>query len=316
MADLAGYYHWKGYTLGGAFYVPNGQFIDWKDTVMESSGEIIRAKYFNLFLLSVTNLSIAREIIPGVMLGGGINFLIGSFELDVNKHVVGSKIQDYAFGIDSEGLGYGLEGIFGLLVKPTDWFSIGAVYRTGGNINVDGHLHVLQTPVPDIPTGYDAASDYKQDFPLPPTWGIGIAFEPSQKLTFTLDAQGTDWTVMKTEIDYDNQRRGGFSLPNINEKLHWNISWRYRAGIEYLLNERWAIQAGYAYDENAIPDEASSLTTINGLTMQIASVGASYSWGSWGIGFHFDTHWYYERVDNRSTGGQDYLWGLSLTKRF
>ena len=315
MADLAGYYHWKGYTLGGAFYVPNGQFIDWKDTIVNSAGEIIRAKFFNRFLLSVTNLSIAREVFPGVLLGGGMNLIIGSFRLDVNKYLVGSKVQDYAFGVDSKGLGSGLEGVFGLLLKPTDWLSMGAVYRTGANINVNGHLHILQTPVPAIPAGFDAASDYKQDFPLPPTWGIGIALKPIPKLTVTFDAQGTDWTVMKTEIDYHNQRVG-FPLPNINQKLYWNISWRYRAGLEYRLNDRWAFMAGYMYDENAIPDNASSLTTTSGLILNVITLGARYGWGRWELSLHANTHRYYERVEHRSIGGTDYMFGLGIAYHF
>lgn len=315
MADLAGYYQWKGYTLGGAFYVPNGQFIDWKDTIVDSAGEIIRAKFYNRFLLAVTNLSIAREVFPGVLLGGGVNFAIGSFRLDINKYLVGSKLQDYAFGIDADGLGYGLEGVFGLLLKPADWFSMGAVYRTGANMNVNGHLHTLQTPVPAIPAGFDAASDFKQDFPLPPTWGIGIALKPVPKLTFTIDAQGTDWTVMKTEIDYHNQRVG-FPLPNINQKLHWNISWRYRAGLEYRLNDRWAFTAGYMYDENAIPDTASSLTTTSGMIFQVVTFGASYDRGRWKLSFVTAPHIYYERVEGRSVGGTDFLFGLGLGYHF
>ncbi|MBI2877999.1 MAG: outer membrane protein transport protein [Candidatus Tectomicrobia bacterium] len=335
--DSSGYYQWGKYTFGGAFYVPNGNYADRKDTVLDRQTKaFIRAKFYSRFFLSVANLSVAREVLPGVMLGGGVNVLYGSFLTNLDKHYLGGNRPELnnTYGIDSQGSGYGVEGVFGILLKPAPWLSLGAVYRTGANINVKGHFHILQTPIRDgnrvIHPGYDRASDYKQDFPLPRTFGAGIALTPFSPVTLTFDLQGTDWTNMKTEIDFEEQRkgrvegRGPFPLSNLNHNLDWNLTLRYRVGAEYRVNDRLSVMCGYAYDENAVPDSRSSITNIIGFRMQMMSIGISYAprrWGSyeldpWRIDLHYNHHRYYEHVEGQAIRGRDNMIGLGIGYHF
>lgn len=328
--DTSAHYRWGENTFGAAFYVPNGNYIDWKDAVSDrTTGVLIRADYYSRFFLTLTNLSVAREILPGVMVGGGANVIYGSFLTKAGKHYLGGNQPGLVnrFGLDSSGSGFGLEGVFGILLKPTHWLSMGAVYRTGSNINVEGRFHVVQGPIRDdiapktLTRGYDRVSNYKQDFPLPPTFGAGIALKPLSRLTLTFDIQGADWTRMKTEIDFDEQRRNKvrgepFPLPNLNLPLDWNLSLRYRMGVEVRVSDRLSLMSGFMYDENAVPDNRSSMTSIIGFEMQAVSLGASYDLGNWKLDLLYNYHQYAERVEGRKILGHDNLVGFGLSRHF
>lgn len=328
--DTSAFYRWRDYTFGAASYVPNGNYIDWKDAVSDpTTGALIRADYFSRFFLALTNLSVAREILPGVMVGGGANLVFGSFLTKAGKHYLGGGRPGliHRFGLDSTGSGFGLEGVFGVLLKPTDWLRLGAVYRTGANIDVEGRFHVAQGPIRDDVTGevfargFDRVSNFKQDFPLPPTFGTGIALKPLSRLTLAFDVQGTDWTMMKTEIDFDEQRRNeirgeAFPLPNLNLPLDWNVALRYRTGLAVQMTDRLSVMSGFMYDENAIPDHRSSMTSLIGIKMQLITVGASYDLGKWQLDLLYNYHRYYEHVEGKKIKGRDNMVGFGISRRF
>lgn len=305
-------------TLGYSVYMPNGNFVKWDDEVEDPSTQAeVKGTYFSQFFLSVTNLSIARQVTPELSLGAGLDFVLGRFKTDAGKDYRGGisfMNTNYEFDLETDAQGIGFEGIFGILYRITPRMKVGAVYRTGAQINVRGHamtrLRFKQNRIED----FHETTDFDQDFPLPPTWGVGIAYDVSKKLTVAFDWQGTDWKVMKTDINFDTE---GDALKNVHQSLDWHRSNRYRLGAEYRLKANLAVQAGYTYDQNAVPDKSAAITTISAIPLHIITTGLTYSFkDDWEVKLHIDHHFGKNKVDGEDIKDKDIMFGLGIAHHF
>jgi long-chain fatty acid transport protein len=125
--------------MGAGLYVPVGYHFDWADTI--PYGGTIGASLSRELSVIAGNVSLATEIHPRLSLGGSVELLYGKIESDAEKVVANSGILDYTWGLESECEGLGLEAAFGSLFKPSDAVAIGAVYRTGSTLKLDGHTN-------------------------------------------------------------------------------------------------------------------------------------------------------------------------------
>ncbi|OGW15729.1 MAG: hypothetical protein A3G93_08610 [Nitrospinae bacterium RIFCSPLOWO2_12_FULL_45_22] len=314
--SIGGYFHWKGYTVSLATYNPLGNFLDWRDIVLDPVTQAqILASFYTRFFMAVSNLSLARKVTPKLSLGVGINLIYSQFELDVYKRYQNTdptlSSSDYYMDIEENGKGIGWEGVAGLLYKINPDISVGAVYRSGSIIRMRGGAHIYQRIGKEVIVA--EGSDYLRKFPQPPTWGIGIAYRPIPPLTLTADWQWTDWRVQKYHVSYDNP---GDNLRNTNINLHWKISARYRFGVEYRVSPKMALRTGFYYDERGMPGEFLGFTTVATVDRKEAAFGISYDLGRWRLEGSYNASW-----GNQNIHGVDQvLWNnmihLGLAYRF
>jgi len=267
------YAPFRDFVIAGGIYEPIGYSSKWNDT---KSG--ITADYEIELYEIVYNFSIAKQINPDLSLGAGLNIIQGKYKKTAKKTVPG--VYDYSIEVDGDG--FGCEQVIGLMYKLKPNIDIGAVYRTGGTVKLKGTgkaKHTLNFP-PDFPV--DESSDYTQEFEHPPTYGIGLAFRPRPDLVITTDWARTDWTTMRSHIDYDTP---GTLLKDKDRDVDWKATDRFRIGAEYKLNDRWTIRGGIFTDPSPVPDKAVSLTNVIDVDFTFFGLGLGYNYKDCQIDF-------------------------------
>lgn len=296
---VGGFFDLKGIKIGAGFYVPVGDWFDWEDRITDPTNAEINASYFTSMWLMVGNLSLAKEIVPNLSLGVGLNILYLKSKYEAKKSYKNSTnpfFIDYEFKYLTEGSGTAFEGTFGVLYKPLPILSVGAVYRTGSEISLDGsgeYSHTLAPPAESI--------DYTQEFYHPATYGIGLACRPTTRFLLAFDWQRTDWSTWKSVMDFrivgDRPRLRQMERTRNRIDWDWKVSNRYRFGGEYKLKEEIALRAGFYYDESPVPDEQVSFTNIADVDRKGITLGAGYGWKKFMFDFLYEYHWGEREVD-------------------
>lgn len=287
---IGGYLDIQGIKVGAGFYIPVGNWVDWEDRVLSINNvDTIGATYYASMNLMVGNISAAKEIMPGFSFGAGVNVLYVNNKYEATKSYISTNpmMPSYDFLHKMDGSGSNFEFIFGLLYKPLPNFSVGGVYRTGSEIELNGtgnYSLTFEAPAPSLPP---EESEYTMKFYHPATYGVGVAFSPMPDLLITADWQGTNWKIWKTIIDYETEGQG---LKNQDIDWDWEMSNRYRFGTEYKPNDIVSLRAGFYYDESPAPDEQMSLTGINDVARTAVTFGAGYKWEN----LHFDLVYEYQ----------------------
>ena len=177
---------------------------------------------------------------------------------------------DVPLVLDATGSAWGLNA--GALYRGEN-FSIGFNWRGGFKIEFDGDL-ALSAPLVDVtipppwdtllPAGTDVAVETTlagqvpseggariPAFKFPHIFGVGVAFNLTQSLTMSADVHYLVWSTydeFTVEVDVP-----GFDDKHVEE--NWKDSFVFRGGLEYNLNERFALRAGFLYDKTPQPVE-------------------------------------------------------------
>jgi long-chain fatty acid transport protein len=163
--------------------------------------------------------------------------------------------------------GWGIGGTFGILVKPSDMFSIGATLKTPSTVSLKGTAGITNFPILGALIGLPLSqeSEVKRDIDWPLQITGGLSFKPVQGLTINADVQYTAWSKLGNDqgdivSNYTDQNWAFFmslggkdSIP-----LRWKDATQIRAGLEYMVTPVIALRAGYMYDPAPTP-----ITTMN-----------------------------------------------------
>ena len=306
-AGAAGYWQCAGLNMAFGYYVPSGYFIDWDDQIPFAGGSIAADLFQELSVIAL-NFSLAKQITSALSVGAGLDVLLGEVDYEANKVLAGTP-SDYAFAVDSSSDGTGYEGVFGALYHVDEKLSIGAVYRTGGTIDLDGRATSSLTLIP-----LSEASGFVQKFHHPATYGIGAAYRHQTNLIFTADFQRTDWSSFDIDVDYDTP---GTLLFNQDYSADWHDSNRYRVGTEWRPALRWALRAGYFFDESPLPGKSVSLSNIVGVDRHNVMLGAGYEFcDAWFLDLILHHAWGDREVADVDYRQRVYSFGLSLSHQF
>jgi long-chain fatty acid transport protein len=124
--------------------------------------------------------------------------------------------------------------------------------------------------------GLPEMDDAERDVTWPLWLGAGIAFKPNDKLTFTADAQYTDWKEMDIlPINFSNAGWQLFFKEGADLTLRWDSKVQVRFGVEYKVSPSFALRGGYYYDPSPSPKA----------TMNILLPELSYNFFTIGFGY-------------------------------
>jgi len=273
-------------TLGIGLFAPYGLTTEWDDP---DTWEGRFLAYKTSFASAYIQPTIAFKLSDKVALGAGVDINYASLELNQRIDLSTQQVPGAPAGVTFAALGVQrgtdfadihIEGDnikwgahFGIIVKPTEQFSIGARYLTRQKIDVtEGEFTSEQigtgfrlpvslgpfpagTPVdPILATQFQEGAllgpqGGKTDVTLPDQLVIGIAIMPSPGFKFAFDYQWVNWSLFdELVIELENGLTSEYTE-------NYNNTSGLRFGVEFMLSEATALRGGYLYHQAAAPDE-------------------------------------------------------------
>ena len=225
------------------------------------------------FLNPVIAYNISKQL--SVAVGVSLIFANVSLERDVSMPptplFAASKLEG-----DATGFGYNI----GLQFKATDELTIGAVFRGNSLLEFkDGDVTF------DIPTTGDPGTDalFQAALPntngtaeieLPTLIGFGISYQFTDNLVAEFDWMQLGWSSYdELKVEYDAPV-GGQTVSAVDR--NYEDSYSLRFGLEYMINEQFAVRGGFLRDNKAVPDDYLEPTLPEG-DRNLFSIGAGYT---------------------------------------
>jgi long-chain fatty acid transport protein len=169
--------------------------------------------------------------------------------------------------------GYGGAAKLGAAYKLNDRLTIGGAYHSEtslGDLDTDD-AQIRMAVNADFGGGYQ---DYEipvtgkiavKDFQWPSTWGVGAAFQATDKLLLVGDIKRINWAdtmqdfrmVFTADATQANPLAGGFAGLELDAVLfqNWDDQTVYQIGGAYQVNKQLILRAGFNYADNPVPDQ-------------------------------------------------------------
>lgn len=261
----------KGLHAGFGFYSLFGLGTDWGE---EWVGRTL-ATYSNITTFYL-NPVLSYQPWDFISIAAGFNLVYGSVTLEKNVYYAPHDI----FGLSSLGANtysYGFN--LGIRLQPVRSLSLGAVYRsnvqldfTDGDVDFkfpstgssqgDGEIRFLYPPM-----------KVRSELELPLMMGAGIAYTPFEKVTAEIDYLHIGWSSYD-EMVLDFENAAGGVTRQVNPR-NYEDSYSIRVGLEYRLNDAFALRGGYIRDNQAVPDKYVEPSLPEG-NRNIYSLGFGY----------------------------------------
>ncbi len=233
--------------FGLGYFSPFGLGTDWPG---DWAGRYITT--YSKLKTYVLNPVISLKLTDNLSVAGGVNFMYSDVQLRRKVPIIQRPLLDGKS--DLEGSGTGIGANFGLLYEPLEGLKFGLAYRSHIEVDHDGRL-VLSFPA-FLRGIQPRAVQGTANLVFPPSITFGVSVSRFQPWTFNFDATWTGWSTYKTltlKLDQPVIVNGQFATSIVTEK-NWHDAWALRFGVNYRLNEKMKIRAGYTFDMTPVPD--------------------------------------------------------------
>lgn len=146
---------------------------------------------------------------------------------------------------------------------------IGVVYRSRITHSLEADAKAY-SPMPQ----FNVKANAYGVVTLPDSWDIGYNHKFDKKTRLELKATRTNWSTYDVLNVYFDQPV--FGKPNALSDKNWENGWRYAIGLEHNLSDKYAVMAGFAFDESSIPYNGGDFIVPTGLR-RTYSIGARYN---------------------------------------
>lgn len=146
---------------------------------------------------------------------------------------------------------------------------IGVVYRSRITHSLEADAKAY-SPMPN----FNVKANAYGVVTLPDSWDIGYNHKFDKKTRLELKATRTNWSTYDALNVYFD--KPVFGKPNALSAKNWESGWRYAIGLEHNLSDKYAVMAGFAFDESSIPYEGGDFMVPTGLR-RTYSIGARYN---------------------------------------
>jgi long-chain fatty acid transport protein len=243
---------WLGLGLNSPFGLGIKYNDDWPGNINIISATV---KTLNL------NPSLALKLTDYLSLGAGLDIMY--FQLNMKRvlplPLLGPQNLDLQGG--SWGVGFNL----GLLFKPRDYLSFGVSYRSQIREHVEGEARFRPYSLFD--------GDASGSIILPDMIFTGVAVQPLKRLSVEGGFIWTHWHLFKKlDIKFSNP------LGTLSEPKEWHNTWRGQLGLEYKALTWLDLRAGYAYENEPMPDRYADYLVPSTDRRHNFSVGPGFHW--------------------------------------
>jgi long-chain fatty acid transport protein len=157
---------------------------------------------------------------------------------------------------------WGVAGIVGLMIEPTDDIRVGIVYQSKTKLTLSGDA--------DLP-GALGSVNTKLRLPLPHAIRADVRWQALNDLGFSFGGGWENWDELE-----DTRLSLGDARSTI--RLGFKDTYKLRAGIHYQLADKWMVQTGLSFDSSAL--RTADRTPALPIDKQWRwGIGGTYAWG-------------------------------------
>ena len=228
------------------------------------------------------NPTVAVKITDYLSVGAGLDFMIFTFEMRRILPLPLLGPQDTTIKADSLGVG----GNVGILVKPTDYLSLGVSWRSQVRQNLQGRA--TYTPASLL------NADAQGKVILPDMIFTGVMFKPMKSLSVEAGFIYTRWSLFRQlDLHFNNP------LGTLSEVKNWRDVWRVQVGVEYRAADWLDLRAGYAFDQEPVPDQYADYI-VPASDRHYFSFGPGFRWRHWTLDLSYTFMFMADRTINHS----------------
>ena len=196
--------------------------------------------------------------------GAEINYV----GLELQKNSYHPTYQTVLGATQTEGESYALGWNAAANYAFDDKNEIGVVYRSRITHSLEADFKLYP-----VAGGKITANAYGV-VTLPDSWDIGYNHKFDKKTRVELKATRTNWSTYDALNVYFD--KPVFGQPAALSAKNWESDWRYAIGLEHNLSDKYAVMAGFAFDESSIPYDGGDFMVPTGLR-RTYSIGARYN---------------------------------------
>ncbi|MBC8382238.1 MAG: outer membrane protein transport protein, partial [Candidatus Cloacimonetes bacterium] len=256
--NLFANYSMGNLALGLGVFVPAGLGAEYNgdDLIPISGGSLEWMSKIAVIDIAPT---IAYKINDMFSLGVTGNIFYGMFDMKRPSTYTDTLgvTHGFQYSESSTGTGFGVSG--GLLCKLSEMIQFGVSARTEIKVTMSGEAENALM----VAQGGPATSDFDRDVAWPLWAAFGVAVKPMPNLTITADAQYSQWAKSEEQFKTEFKDATWAYITGLSGDdtfvLDWKDCIQYRFGLEYMMNEKMALRAGYYYDPAPAPDETLNI---------------------------------------------------------
>jgi long-chain fatty acid transport protein len=245
-------------TAGFGFFNPYGLGTKWDEDYPQNTN-------FPLRFISTKddmktfffNPVIAVKLDESFSVAVGVTYVYATLEVDrvniIDLTPYGAGRYEAPINMKGNGDAFGLNA--SALYRGEN-FSLGFNWRGGFDLDFEGDLLLDNSNIPamfqpNVPTEADVTTALS----MPHILGFGAAFNLTPSLIFTADFHYILWSAFdQFVIVVDNPDPAEDETETFDE--NWKDSYVIRAGLQYMVNENFALRAGFLYDKTPQPVES------------------------------------------------------------
>lgn len=199
--------------------------------------------------------------------GAEINYV----GLELQKNSYHPVYQINMGATQTEGESYALGWNAAVNYNFDDKNEIGVVYRSRITHSLEADFKMYPA------TGDKITADAYGVVTLPDSWDIGYNHKFDKKTCVELKATHTNWSTYDAlNIALSNPSVSGVLPSNVDSDKNWSNGWRYAIGVEHNISDKYAVMAGFAYDQSSIPFDGGDFLVPTG-DRRTYSLGARYN---------------------------------------
>ncbi|MGC9042986.1 MAG: OmpP1/FadL family transporter [Myxococcota bacterium] len=221
---------------------------------------------------------VSYDILPMFTLGLSAQITVMT-KTHLAIYIPDASVQDYSLANADANISTGIRPIAGFVYRPSDWLSVGAVFRDESWVEVAGTGELLLW-------NYHEADPYKtipkrtaQSFPLaisyePREYEMGMGLKYSRfSLQFAVLFQ--EWPLYR-----DQHNRHPFVLDNpmskeIEKKFHFESTFNFLGNLNWDYSNNKSAQLGFAYYPTPVPPQIGRTNYVDNDLMAF-SLGHKY----------------------------------------
>ena len=224
-----------------------------------------------------TTFGMAQKLNSKFSVAGGLRLMYVTRELNGTAHYSldldgqgNTPAGPVKVDIDSERTGWGVGGVFGFNYQPTEKLNIGFKYETEVELDLDadgsvkttafdqGIGNIINGNLEKQPVIAEWLVDDRRN--LPAMMALGISYELTDRIT--LLTSGNYYFIK------DANRNGCYD--------YYDNGYEVSIGIDYKLNDKWTLMAGYQYTDTGA-NEKTYKDTDYALDADMYGIGVKYT---------------------------------------